>query len=143
MVYDLFPTNCTAIVCNDVLKTNFACIRKWPYPSVNDTENCDRNTEPGIPLKYGDIRSRRPYLVVYGRKRAWTFDLGNQEQIRLIVTRATIDQRSTGSNDRIGTRQKARIHIHHVKLREIAVFETSQQDSKYTLSCMNHTGWCI
>ena len=63
-------------MCNDVLKTNFACIRKWSYPSVNDTEKYDRNTEPGIPLKYGDIRSRRPYLAVYGRKRAWAFDLG-------------------------------------------------------------------
>ena len=52
------------------------CIRKWSYPSVNDTEKYDRNTEPGIPLKYGDIRSRRPYLAVYGRKRAWAFDLG-------------------------------------------------------------------
>ena len=76
IVYDLFLTNCTAIVCNDVLKTNFACIRKWLYRSVNDTEKYDRNTEPGIPLKYGDIRSRRPYLAVYGRKRAWAFDLG-------------------------------------------------------------------
>ena len=66
-------------MCNDVLKTNFACIRKWSYPSVNDTEKYDRNTEPGIPLKYGDIRSRRPYLAVYGRERAWAFDLGRIE----------------------------------------------------------------
>ena len=65
-------------MCNDVLKTNFACIRKWSYPSVNDTEKYDRNTEPGIPLKYGNIRSRRPYLAVYGRKRAWAFDLGGR-----------------------------------------------------------------
>ena len=77
-------TNCTAIVCNDVLETNFASIRKWSYPSVNDTEKYDRNTEPGTPLKYGDIRSRRPYLAVYGRKRAWVFDLEDPPVLRFV-----------------------------------------------------------
>ena len=64
------------MVSNDVLKANFACIRKWSYRFVNDTEKYDRNTEPGITCKYGKIRSRRSYLAVYGRKRAWAFDLG-------------------------------------------------------------------
>ena len=36
------------IVCNDVKTVLFAFIRKWSYLSVNDTENYDRNTEPGI-----------------------------------------------------------------------------------------------
>ena len=41
VVYDLFLTNCTGIVCNDVLKTN----RTYPemvHRSVNDTEKYDR-----------------------------------------------------------------------------------------------------
>ena len=41
-------TNYTAIVRSDVKTVLFACIRKWSYLSVYDTENYDRNTEPGI-----------------------------------------------------------------------------------------------
>ena len=91
-------------MCNDVFKTNFACIRKWSYPSVNDTENYDRNTEPGIPLKYGDIRSRRPYLAVYGRKRAWAFDLGRNERTDISsLLRLTLPLFNVGGHSRDGS----------------------------------------
>ena len=90
-------------MCNDVLKTNFAYIRKWSYPSVNDTEKYDRNTEPGIPLKYGDIRSRWPYLAVYGRKRAWAFDLGMCEGQRMVSARSRDRTKCTSMSRRFKT----------------------------------------
>ena len=48
IVYDLFMTNCTTIVCSDVQTVSSACIDEWSCLSVYDTENYDRNTESGI-----------------------------------------------------------------------------------------------